>query len=76
MQNHDLTSVGLLLIGSRIPVAATVIDQRFIGVRIILAPFLPLTSAVPVVLSAALVVFSMLKNPHGKRNAFPCGTLL
>ena len=76
MQNHDLISVRLLLIGSRIPIAATVIGERFSGVRIIRAPFLLLTSAVLVMLSAALVVFSMLKKPPGKRNAFLCGTLL
>jgi hypothetical protein len=76
MQNHDLIAVRQVLIGSRKPIAATVIGERFSGVRIIRAPFLLLTSAALVMLSAALVVFSMLNNSPGKRNAFLCGTHL
>ena len=59
MQDWDLTSVGLVLIGSSITVAGTIIGVLLLGVRIPLAPFLLLTTAVLVVLSAALIIFSM-----------------
>jgi hypothetical protein len=59
MQDWDLTSIGLVLIGSSITVAGTIIGVLLLGVRIPLAPFLLLTTAVLVVLSAALIIFSM-----------------
>jgi hypothetical protein len=66
MQDWDLTSVGLVLIGSSITVAGTIIGVMLLGVRIVVAPFLLLTTAVLVVLSAALIIFSMPKNPPGQ----------
>jgi hypothetical protein len=63
MQDWDLTSVGLVLIGSSITVAGTIIGVMLLGVRIVVAPFLLLTTAILVVLSAALIVFSMPKSP-------------
>lgn len=62
MQDWDLTSIGLVLIGSSITVAGTIIGVMLLGVRIAFAPFLLFTSAVLVVLSAALIVFSMPKS--------------
>jgi len=59
MQEWDLTSIGLVLIGSSITVAGTIIAFLLLGVRIALAPFLLLTTAVLIVLSAALILFSM-----------------
>jgi hypothetical protein len=63
MQDWDLTSVGMVLIGSSITVAGTIIGVMLLGVRITIAPFLLLTTAVLVVLSAALIVFSMPRSP-------------
>jgi len=63
MQEWDLTSVGLVLIGSSITAAGTIIGAMLLGVRIVFAPFLLLTTSILVVLSAALIVFSMPKNP-------------
>jgi hypothetical protein len=63
MQDWDLTSIGLVLIGSSITVAGTIIGVLLLGVRISLAPFLLLTTAVLVVLSAALIIFSMPRSP-------------
>jgi len=59
MQDWDLTSIGLVLIGSSITVAGTIIAFLLLGVRIPIAPFLLLTTAVLIVLSAALILFSM-----------------
>jgi hypothetical protein len=63
MQDWDLTSVGLVLIGSSITVAGTLIGVMLLGLRIDIAPFLLLTTAVLVVLSAALIIFSMPRSP-------------
>jgi hypothetical protein len=63
MQDWDLASVGLVLIGSSITVAGTIIGVLLLGVRISIAPFLLLTTAVLVVLSASLILFSMPKSP-------------
>ena len=63
MQDWDLASIGLVLIGSSITVAGTIIGVMLLGVQIDVAPFLLLTTAVLIVLSAALVVFSMPKSP-------------
>jgi hypothetical protein len=63
MQDWDLVSVGLVLIGSSITVAGTIIGVLLLGVRIPSAPFLLLTTAVLVVLSAALIIFSMPRSP-------------
>ncbi|HSQ93347.1 MAG TPA: hypothetical protein VLL74_03545 [Methanoregula sp.] len=63
MQDWDLASVGLVLIGSSITAAGTIIGVTLLGVRIAYTPFLLLTSAVLVVLSAALLIFSLPKTP-------------
>jgi hypothetical protein len=62
MQDWDLTSIGLVLIGSSITIAGTIIGVMLLGIRIALAPFLLLTTAVLIVLSAALIVYSMPKS--------------
>ena len=63
MQDWDLASIGLVLIGSSITVAGTIIGVLLLGVQIDVAQFLLLTTAVLIVLSAALIVFSMPKSP-------------
>jgi len=62
MQDWDLTSIGLVAIGSSITVAGTIIGVMLLGVRITFAPFLLLTTAFLIVLSAALIVYSMQKS--------------
>lgn len=62
MQDWDLASIGLVLIGSSITVAGTIIGVLLLGVQIDVAPFLLLTTAVLIVLSAALIVFSIPKS--------------
>ncbi|OPX61980.1 MULTISPECIES: hypothetical protein [unclassified Methanoregula] len=59
MQDWDLTSIGLVLIGSSITVAGTIIGVMLLGVRIASAPYLLLTSAMLIVMSAGLIIFSM-----------------
>jgi hypothetical protein len=44
-------------------VTGTIIGVMLLGVRITFAPFLLLTTAILVVLSAALIVFSMPRSP-------------
>ena len=63
MQDWDLTSIGLVLIGSSITVAGTIIGVMLLGVPVPFAPFLLFTSAVLIVLSAALIMFGMPKSP-------------
>jgi len=63
MQDWDLASIGLVLIGSSITVAGTIIGVMLLGVHIDVAPFLLLTTAVLIVLSAALIVFNIPKSP-------------
>jgi hypothetical protein len=59
MQDWDLTSIGLVLIGSSITVAGTIIGVMLLGVRIAFAPYLLLTTAMLIVMSAGLILFSM-----------------
>lgn len=59
MQDWDLTSIGLVLIGSSITVAGTIIGILLMGIRVSIAPFLLLTTAFLIVLSAALLIYSM-----------------
>lgn len=59
MQDWDLTSIGLVLIGSSITIAGTIIGVMLLGVRIAFAPFLLLTTAMLIVMSAGLIIFSM-----------------
>jgi len=57
MGDWDLTSVGMVLIGSSITAAGTIIAALLLGVKLALAPYLLLTTAVLVVMSAALILF-------------------
>ena len=63
MQDWDLTSIGLVAIGSSMTLAGKIIGVMLLGVQIDVAPFLLLTTAVLIVVSAALIVFSMPKSP-------------
>lgn len=63
MQDWDIPSVGLVLIGSSITVAGTIIAFMLLGVRIPAAPFLLLTTAMLIVMSAGLIVFSIPRSP-------------
>jgi hypothetical protein len=63
MQDRDLTSVGLVFIGSSITVAGTIIGVMLRGVRNARAPLLLHSPAVLVVFSAALIVSIMPGSP-------------
>ena len=76
MQDWDLTSIGLVLIGSSITVAGTIIGVMLLGVRIALAPFLLLTTAVLIVLSAALIVFRCQGSLPRREEILTCKPLL
>jgi len=63
----DLTSIGLVLIGSSITVAGMIIAALLLGAQLPMAPFLLLTTAVLIVMSAAIVIYYDTKyepNPH------------
>jgi hypothetical protein len=64
MDDWDLTSVGMVLIGSSITVAGTIIAVLLLGVKLAIAPFLLLTTAALIVMSAALIIFS--KQTHAE----------
>ena len=53
----DLTSVGLVLIGSSITAAGTIIAALLMGITVTMAPYLLLTTAILIVMSAALIVY-------------------
>jgi hypothetical protein len=53
----DLTSIGLMLIGSGITVAGIIIATMLLGVRVAMAPFLLLTTAFLIVMSAGIIVY-------------------
>ncbi|MDD1689515.1 MAG: hypothetical protein LUQ66_02535 [Methanoregula sp.] len=59
----DLTSVGLVLIGSSITAAGTIIAALLMGITVTLAPFLLLTTAVLIVMSAILIVYKTPRSP-------------
>jgi hypothetical protein len=63
MGEWDLTSVGLVLIGSSITAAGTIMAALLLGVAVSLAPFLLLTTAILIVLSAVLIVLSIPRSP-------------
>jgi len=58
MGDWDLSSVGLVLIGSSITAAGTIMAARLLGVAVDLAPFLLLSTAILIVMSAVLIVLS------------------
>lgn len=63
----DLTSIGLMLIGSSITVAGIIIAAMLLGVQVAMAPFLLLTTAFLIVMSAGIIVYYDTKhepNPH------------
>jgi predicted tellurium resistance membrane protein TerC len=63
----DLTSIGLVLIGSSITVAGIIIAALLLGARLPQAPFLLITTAFLIVMSAAVIVYYDAKhepNPH------------
>jgi membrane protein implicated in regulation of membrane protease activity len=53
----DLTSIGLVLIGSSITVAGMIIAALLLGVYLPMAPFLLLTTAFLIVMSAVIIVY-------------------
>jgi hypothetical protein len=67
MGDWDLTSVGLVLIGSSITAAGTIIAALLLGIYIRIAPFLLLTTALLIVMSAILVIYGEQKNHAGKQ---------
>jgi uncharacterized protein (DUF697 family) len=66
MENWDLTSVGLVLIGSSITAAGTIIAALLLGIPIPIAPFLLLTTALLIVMSAFLIIYGEQKTNGGK----------
>jgi hypothetical protein len=62
MDDWDITSVGMVLIGSSITVAGTIIAVLLLGVKLTVAPFLLLTTAALIVMSAALILFGKQPN--------------
>lgn len=63
MGNWDLTSVGLVLIGSSITAAGTIIAALLMGVAVDKAPFLLLTTTVLIVMSAILIIYKTPRSP-------------
>ena len=66
MDNWDLTSVGLVLIGCSITAAGTIIAALLLGITIHIAPFLLLTTALLLVMSAVLIIYWEQKVNGGK----------
>jgi hypothetical protein len=63
MENWDLESVGLILIGSSITAAGAIIAALLMGIAVDKAPFLLLTTAVLIVMSAVLIVYKTPRSP-------------
>jgi hypothetical protein len=63
MGEWDLTSVGLVLIGSSITAAGTIMAALLLGIAVSIAPFLLLTTAILIVLSAGLIILSTPRSP-------------
>jgi hypothetical protein len=63
MEDWNLTSIGLVLIGSSITAAGTIMAALLLGVRIMIAPYLLFTLAVLIILSAVLIVFNTPRSP-------------
>ncbi len=66
MNNWDLTSVGLVLIGCSITAAGTIIAALLLGMTIRIAPFLLLTTSLLIVMSAILIIYGEQKTNVGK----------
>jgi len=65
MENWDLTSVGLVLIGCSITVAGTIIAALILGISIRIAPYLLVATALLIVMSAILVIYGEQKSNVG-----------
>jgi len=63
MGTWDLTSVGLVLIGSSITVAGIIIAALLLGIAVQGATFLLFTTAVLIVMSAILIVTVTPRSP-------------
>lgn len=63
MMDWDLTSVGLVLIGSSITIAGTIIAALLMGIIVPMAPFLLLTTIILIVMSAVLIVYKTPRSP-------------
>jgi uncharacterized membrane protein len=63
MGDWDLTSVGLVLIGSSITAAGTIIGALLMGITVHMASFLLLTTAVLIVMSAVLIIYNTPRSP-------------
>ena len=66
MDDWDLTSVGLVLIGCSITAAGTIIAALLLGITLRIAPFLLLTTALLIVMSAILIIYGEQKTNAGK----------
>jgi hypothetical protein len=53
----DLTSIGLVLIGSSITVAGMIIAALLLGARLPMASFLLITTVILIVMSAAIIIY-------------------
>jgi hypothetical protein len=63
MGDWDLISVGLVLIGSSITAAGTIIGALLMGITVHMASFLLLTTAVLIVMSAVLIIYNTPRSP-------------
>lgn len=66
MENWNLTSVGLVLIGCSITVAGTIIAALILGISIRIAPYLLVATALLIVMSAILVIYGEQKSNGGQ----------
>jgi hypothetical protein len=67
MGDWDLTSVGLVLIGSSITVAGCIIAAMLMGMPVPNAPFLLLTTAFLIVMSAGVITYYDTKKEPGTK---------
>ena len=66
MDYWNLTSVGLVLIGCSIAVACTIIAALLLGISIRIAPYLLITTALLIVMSAILIIYGEQKTNAGQ----------
>jgi len=66
MDNWNLTSVGLVLIGCSIAVAGTIIAALILGIAISSAPYLLVTTAMLIVMSAILIIYGEQQTNAGQ----------
>jgi hypothetical protein len=67
MDDWDLTSVGLVLIGSSITAAGSIIAVLLLGISLSIAPFLLLTTSLLIVMSAILIIYGEQKTNVGSK---------